>query len=190
MTNLKNFFSPGHLSRACPHRFCRPLHRVFLTLMALGFLTMLTGPILFSIGMILLVASMVWLIYGLRYSRFRAGDSSGDTPPGAVEKVLAATEDHSPLAHWYGVRTGWARTAAVMDVVYVLMGIIFLFGSLQNVGQFTATPEGGFSWHAVVAILAGVGIAAFTVYAHYKATAPTRPATERSWRGRLAPQVS
>lgn len=190
MTNLKNFFSPGHLSRACPHRFCRPLHRVFFMLMALGFLAMLAGPALFGLGMTFLAVILARLVYNLRHSRFRARGSDGDTPLGAIQKALAATKDHGPLAHWYGVRTGWARVAAVMDVVYILSGIVFLTSALKHVGQFTDTPDGGFGWSATIGILAGAGIAAFTVYAHYKATAPTRPAAERSWRGRLAPQVS
>jgi hypothetical protein len=192
MTNLKNFFSPGRPSRACPHRFCRPLHSTFLTLTGLGLLAMLAGPILFSLSMILLTICLVWLIAIL----LRGGNDSvhGNTsthaaPLAPAGKILAASNDHGPLAHWYGIRTGWARAAAAMDALFVLMSIIFVVGSVEKIGRFTEEPEGGFDWSPVVAILVGIGLAAFRVYAHYKATAPTRPAAEWSWWGRLAPQV-
>jgi len=192
MTNLKNFFSPGRPSRACPHRFCRPLHGTFLTLMGLGLLAMLAGPILFSLARILLTICLVWLIVIL----LRGGNDSvhGNTsthaaPLAPVRKILAASNDHGPLAHWYGIRTGWARAAAAMDALFVLMSVIFVVGSVERVGRFTEGPEGGFDWPLVVAILVVIGLAAFRVYAHSRATAPTRPAAERSRWGRLAPQV-
>lgn len=186
MTNLKNLFSPGHLSRACPHRFCRPLHSTFVTLTGLGLLAMLAGPILFSPSMILLTICLVWLIAIL----LRGGNDSvhGNTsthaaPLAPAGKILAA-DDHGPLAHWYGIRTGWARAAAATDALFVLMSIIFVVGAAEKVGRFTEGPERGFDRSLVVAILVAIvvsiGLAAFRVYIHYKATAPTRPAAERS----------
>lgn len=143
-------------TKACPHRWCRPAHRV---LGAAGLLIM--AGLLYkqtALGALILVMCVLSVaLYATATKR-----SMGDT---MLEDLTPVT----PLT----VRQGWATTAVVIDWVLVIgvpSSILSVATQPSNRTSLPMTSAGGL-------VVFVVGCVAFTVFhrlAHWLATRPAK----------------
>jgi hypothetical protein len=142
-------------TKACPHAWCRTLHRVANTI--------------FAIAAIVMAAKQPWsLLFIAGFTVIFTGvfAASGLRPP----QVLVA-DDLVPITPLV-VRPGWAATAAAFDFAYVVNGpfaLVHMLLAAPSTYVFRATAD------RLLLVLCVVGVIAFSRLAHYMATRPARP---------------
>ncbi|MFJ6777596.1 hypothetical protein ACIQOV_42720 [Kitasatospora sp. NPDC091257] len=149
---------PHTLTRACPHRWCRPLHRV---LTAEGIVLVLAISIhqLAYLAYLLVLLVLVFSVVSL-VARRTVGDMAMDD----VKKV-------DPI----DVRTGWANLAVSLDLAFATVGPLGIAGVLQaeHNTMITAAVGQGPAM-TVIGMVVGCAPAVLCLAVHYLATRPRR----------------
>lgn len=159
--------APRHPTKMCPHRWCRPAHRiatlVFLIDGGIGLAS--------TAGVVLLAISLVAVPIAIAISRMSA----------PVELVM-------PVRTVLRVSPGWARAALIMDGVWILFSALGITGSVLLAGQHQ--PVG--TSLADIGPGAAIATALFGswIYLHHRATRPRKPRRVRAWKTVLIPVKS
>ncbi|CAM5669821.1 hypothetical protein BOQ63_000435 (plasmid) [Streptomyces viridifaciens] len=149
---------PHTLTRACPHRWCRSLHRVLNAedvVIAVAFSIYQLGYLAYLLAVTVLVSAVASLA-----ARRSVADIAGDD----VKKVDPAD-----------VRTGWANLAVSLDLAFAALGPIAVFVILLAPHDTMITTMVGGGPAATVTNTVGVcALILLRMAAHYLATQPRR----------------
>lgn len=165
MSKIRKPHSP---TKRCPHRWCRPLHRIggAMSLAALG-------PALFHASVLYLVFLAVSLFVVVQVVKIAwKGKSMMDL---AIDEAAGegAGSDGNMSTRFLVVRPVWARIAVGMDALGTANISTILWADFQRSGADHSTPTSSTEMLIVLGVM-GV-IVWFWEFAHRKATEPATP---------------
>ncbi|MFD9066327.1 hypothetical protein ACFVZ3_32970 [Kitasatospora purpeofusca] len=150
---------PSPLTRACPHRWCRPLHRILTAesiVLVVATLIHQPGYLAYLLVVVVLVNCVLSLM---------ARSIAAETATDDLEKI-------DPI----DVRTGWANFAAALDLVFTVLAPFAIASLLQaerNTMITTVVGEGPAA-AVVVGVLGSCATVVLHPLAHHLATRPRR----------------
>ncbi|MGY0466792.1 hypothetical protein ACW14Y_42035 (plasmid) [Kitasatospora sp. cg17-2] len=151
---------PSALTRACPHRWCRPLHRILTAESIVLLVTALIhqpGYLAYLLVVVVLVNCVLSLV---------ARRTAVETATDDLEKI-------DPI----DVRTGWASRAAALDLTFAVLAPFAIASLLQaehNTVITTVVGEGAAAAVVVVSVLVSCAAVVLHPLAHHLATRPLR----------------
>lgn len=165
MSKIKKPYSP---TKRCPHRWCRPVHRLSgaLALAALG-------PALFHAGILYLIFFAISVLVIMQVIKLAwKGKSMMDV---AMDDAVGegAGSDGNMSSRFLVVRPVWARIAVGMDILSAVNICMILWADLQRGHADHSTPTSS-AEALIVLALVGVVVWIWEV-AHRKATEPAKP---------------
>ncbi|MEV7929033.1 hypothetical protein [Kitasatospora sp. NPDC088779] len=149
---------PHSLTRACPHRWCRPLHRVLTTE-----------------GIVLIVAISIHQLAYLAYMLVLIVLVNSVVSLATRRTVADMAMDDFKKVDQVNVRTGWANLAVSLDLAFAVISPFVIAGVLQaehNTMITTAVGQGPAA--TVIGTVVGCAPAILCLAAHYLATRPRR----------------
>lgn len=165
---MKPIKKPHTPTKRCPHRWCRPMHRLGG---ALGLAAL--GPALFHAGVlymiflaisILVITQVIKLAWKGKSMMDLAIDDAAGEGSGSAGNMST---------RFLVVRPVWARIAVGMDILGNLNICLILWADLQRGGADHSTPTS--SAEALVALGIMGAVVWFWEFAHRKATEPAKP---------------
>ncbi|MFF2618550.1 hypothetical protein [Kitasatospora sp. NPDC058046] len=149
---------PDSLTRACPHRWCRPLHRV-LSAEGIVFVVAICIHQLAYLAYLLVLLVLVYSVVPLVTRRT------------VVEAAMDDVSKVDPI----DVRTGWANLAVGLDLAFAVVGPFAIAGVLlaEHDTMLTAAVGEGPAM-TVIGMVVGCAPAVSCLAAHHLATRPRR----------------
>lgn len=139
--------TPFTVTKACPHRWCRPVHRAITALGGLAVAILLYRQPMFLV--IILVLGVLSTSLYLAVTRKSLHD--------------VAAEDLRPIVP-LTVRPGWASTAVTLDIFILVAGVLGLPSMLLTPRD---TAAGALAASGALPIALLVGASLFHQLAHY-----------------------
>lgn len=149
-------------TKRCPHRYCRTVHSLLVSVGTLIICVALARSPLLILGMILFVTVAV-AISALVHKR----TMKDQLTTGSITDDLKPTV---PLV----VRPGWAVIALGMDVLYLLNGSSFAMSLLVQPAAYQGSQGLSMYLEPIGLAISVLGVW-FITYAHKKATEPASP---------------
>ncbi|MEE1828056.1 hypothetical protein PUR61_38645 [Streptomyces sp. BE20] len=149
---------PHTLTKACPHRWCRPLHRVLAT-ESIVLLAAISIHQLAYLAYLLVLVVLVTAVVSLTTRRT------------ATDRAMDDFKRVDPA----DVRVGWANLAVSLDLAFAVIGPLAIAGVLQaehNTMIITAVGQGPAA--TIIGTLVSCVPPVLSTVSHYLATRPRR----------------